>query len=96
MKSIVRTAIQRGNREVGGSVIEMGEAEYMIRATGYLKSPEDLAVALYRKLGIPPQALPILNLRWLGMLDEVDLGAEKISPLPPAETKGRAMINGSA
>jgi len=38
----VRGAIQRGNREVGGSVIEMGEAEYMIRATGYLKSKEDL------------------------------------------------------
>jgi Cu(I)/Ag(I) efflux system membrane protein CusA/SilA len=38
----VRDAIQAGNREVGGSVIEMGEAEYMIRATGYLKSVEDL------------------------------------------------------
>jgi Cu(I)/Ag(I) efflux system membrane protein CusA/SilA len=40
--SKVRSAIQKGNREVGGSVIEMGEAEYMIRATGYLKSVEDL------------------------------------------------------
>ena len=40
--SKIRAAIQRGNREVGGSVIEMGEAEYMIRATGYLKSKEDL------------------------------------------------------
>jgi Cu(I)/Ag(I) efflux system membrane protein CusA/SilA len=38
----IRTAIQRGNREVGGSVIEMGEAEYMVRATGYLASKEDL------------------------------------------------------
>ncbi|MEJ2534862.1 MAG: CusA/CzcA family heavy metal efflux RND transporter, partial [Gammaproteobacteria bacterium] len=38
----VRRAIERGNREVGGSVIEMGEAEYMIRATGYLQSIEDL------------------------------------------------------
>jgi Cu(I)/Ag(I) efflux system membrane protein CusA/SilA len=38
----VRSAIQRGNREVGGSVIEMGEAEYMVRATGYLQSEEDL------------------------------------------------------
>ncbi len=40
--SKIRMAIQRGNREVGGSVIEMGEAEYMIRATGYLDSIEDL------------------------------------------------------
>ncbi|NND43719.1 MAG: efflux RND transporter permease subunit, partial [Xanthomonadales bacterium] len=40
--SRIRSAIQRGNREVGGSVIEMGEAEYMVRATGYLDSIEDL------------------------------------------------------
>ena len=32
----VRSAIQRGNREVGGSVIEMGEAEDRVRATGAL------------------------------------------------------------
>ncbi len=38
----IRSAIQAGNREVGGSVIEMGEAEYMVRATGYLESIEDL------------------------------------------------------
>ncbi len=38
----VRSAIKRGNQEVGGSVIEMGEAEYMVRATGYLTSIEDL------------------------------------------------------
>ncbi len=38
----IRKAIQAGNRESGGSVIEMGEAEYMIRATGYLSSIEDL------------------------------------------------------
>jgi Cu(I)/Ag(I) efflux system membrane protein CusA/SilA len=38
----VRNAIKRGNQEVGGSVIEMGEAEYMVRATGYLTSKADL------------------------------------------------------
>jgi Cu(I)/Ag(I) efflux system membrane protein CusA/SilA len=38
----VRSAIQRGNQEVGGSVVEMGEAEYMVRATGYLTSIADL------------------------------------------------------
>ena len=40
--SQVRMAIQMGNREVGGSVLEMGEAEYMVRATGYLDSIADL------------------------------------------------------
>ncbi|MBT8076496.1 MAG: CusA/CzcA family heavy metal efflux RND transporter, partial [Gammaproteobacteria bacterium] len=38
----VRTAIKRGNQESGGSVIEIGEAEYMVRATGYLTSIADL------------------------------------------------------
>ena len=34
----IRNAIQRANQEVGGSVIEMAEAEYMVRATGYVSS----------------------------------------------------------
>ncbi len=38
----VRDAIERGNLESGGRVIEMAEAEYMIRATGYVDSLEDL------------------------------------------------------
>jgi len=52
----IRDAIQRGNREVGGSVIEMGEAEYMIRATGYLDSIEDLEAI---PLGMNAQGTPI-------------------------------------
>ncbi len=40
----VRQAIQRGNSETGGRVIEMAEAEYMIRATGYIDSIEDLSL----------------------------------------------------
>jgi Cu(I)/Ag(I) efflux system membrane protein CusA/SilA len=39
---MVEEAIRRGNQEVGGSVIEMAEAEYMVRATGYVKSIADL------------------------------------------------------
>jgi len=40
--SKVRTAIARGNQESGGRIIEMAEAEYMVRASGYIKSQEDL------------------------------------------------------
>jgi Cu(I)/Ag(I) efflux system membrane protein CusA/SilA len=40
--SHVRTAIQRGNQESGGRVIEMAEAEYMVRASGYIQGIEDL------------------------------------------------------
>ncbi len=35
-------AIQNANQEVGGSVIELAEAEYMIRTRGYLQSLKDL------------------------------------------------------
>jgi len=38
----VEQAIRAGNQEVGGSVVEMAEAEYMVRATGYVKRIEDL------------------------------------------------------
>ncbi|MEO5694707.1 MAG: CusA/CzcA family heavy metal efflux RND transporter, partial [Usitatibacter sp.] len=34
-------AIQRANQETGGSVLELGEAEYMVRASGYLKTLDD-------------------------------------------------------
>jgi len=38
----ISRAVQRANQEVGGSVIELAEAEYMIRARGYLTGIEDL------------------------------------------------------
>ena len=39
----IKQAIRSANQETGGSVIEMAEAEYMVRATGYLKNIEDLS-----------------------------------------------------
>lgn len=40
--SHVQIAVQRGNQETGASVVEMAEAEYMIRTTGYIKNVEDI------------------------------------------------------
>jgi Cu(I)/Ag(I) efflux system membrane protein CusA/SilA len=37
----VIAAVQKANQETGGSVLELGEAEYMVRASGYLKSLDD-------------------------------------------------------
>jgi Cu(I)/Ag(I) efflux system membrane protein CusA/SilA len=34
-------AVQRANQETGGSVLELGEAEYIVRASGYLQSLDD-------------------------------------------------------
>lgn len=53
----VRQAIQRGNQETGGSVIEMAEAEYMVRATGYIDELDDLNNI---PLGVNAQGTPIL------------------------------------
>lgn len=37
----VIAAIGRANQEAGGSVLELGEAEYMVRASGYLQTLDD-------------------------------------------------------
>jgi Cu(I)/Ag(I) efflux system membrane protein CusA/SilA len=53
----VKNAIQRGNLETGGSVLEMAEAEYMVRATGYVNELEDLRRI---PLGMNERGTPIL------------------------------------
>jgi len=53
----VKQAIQKGNREAGGSSIEMGEAEYMIRAKGYMKSIQDIEQV---PVGLGKNGVPIL------------------------------------
>jgi len=40
--SRVRVAIRNANHETGGAVIELAEAEYMVRASGYIKNARDL------------------------------------------------------
>jgi len=67
--SKVRGAIQRGNQETGGRVIEMGEAEYMIRASGYIDGQEDLRNI---PLGHTKMGTPIL----LNDIAEIRLGPE--------------------
>jgi Cu(I)/Ag(I) efflux system membrane protein CusA/SilA len=53
----IRNAIQLGNQETGGSVIELAEAEYMVRATGYIDSLADLQDI---PLGVNERGTPIL------------------------------------
>ncbi len=65
----VKLAIQRGNREAGGSTIEMGEAEYMIRAKGYMKSINDIEQV---PIGLGKNSVPIL----LKDIAEIQLGPQ--------------------
>jgi Cu(I)/Ag(I) efflux system membrane protein CusA/SilA len=54
----VTEALKRANQETGGSVIEMAEAEYIVRASGYLTSLDDFrAVPLKAAAGGVPVRL---------------------------------------
>jgi Cu(I)/Ag(I) efflux system membrane protein CusA/SilA len=41
--SAIRTAIGRSNNDVGGSVVELAENEYMVRSRAYLRGLDDLS-----------------------------------------------------
>lgn len=72
-------AVQRANQETGGSVLEMGEAEYMVRASGYLKTLDD-----FRK--IPLMTTPSGVSVRLGDVAHIQVG--------PEMRRGIAELNG--
>ncbi|MGI8487718.1 efflux RND transporter permease subunit [Pectobacterium sp. S5] len=58
------SAVQAANQENGGSVLELGEAEYMVRTTGYLKSTQDFNhVVITTRNGIPVLLQDVATLR---------------------------------
>ena len=62
----VRNAIARGNRETGASVIEMAEAEYMVRATGYIRDLDDIRdipLGMVNTRGVPLQVRHVAEVR---------------------------------
>ncbi|MDH3372898.1 MAG: efflux RND transporter permease subunit [Gammaproteobacteria bacterium] len=67
--SKLKSAIRSGNQEAGGSVIEIGEAEYMVRATGYLQGIDDLADI---PLGVNESGTPVV----LSDIAEIRLGPQ--------------------
>jgi Cu(I)/Ag(I) efflux system membrane protein CusA/SilA len=67
--SKIKAEIRSGNQETGGSVIEMGEAEYMVRATGYLQGIDDLSDI---PLGVNTEGTPIV----LSDVAEIRLGPQ--------------------
>ena len=77
--SHIQMAIQRGNQEVGASVVEMAEAEYMVRASGYIQGRDDLANI---PLGLNVNGTPLL----LKDVADIDVG--------PQMRRGIAELNG--
>ena len=50
----LRDALMAGNAETGGSVLQLAEAEYMVRASGYVKGPDDVrAIPVMVRAGVP-------------------------------------------
>ncbi|OHB39158.1 MAG: cation transporter [Phenylobacterium sp. RIFCSPHIGHO2_01_FULL_70_10] len=78
-------AIQRANQETGGSVLELGEAEYMVRAGGYLNDLEDFRAIPLRTAagGVPVQ---------LGDVASVQIGPEMRRGI--AELNGQGEVAG--
>jgi len=77
--SHIQRAIQRGNQEVGASVVEMSEAEYMVRASGYIQGIDDLRTI---PLGLDMNGTPLL----LKDVADIELG--------PQMRRGIAELNG--
>src|SRR6185312_1208117 len=71
-------AIRASNREVGGRVVEMAEAEYMVRGLGYVKSAADLTQIVVKSDG----PVPVL----LRDVARIELG--------PDERRGVTELNG--
>ncbi|MBC7945464.1 MAG: efflux RND transporter permease subunit, partial [Burkholderiales bacterium] len=55
-QSTIIEAVQSANAETGGSVLELGEAEYMVRARGYLKTLDDFRSI---PVGLGPGGTPV-------------------------------------
>ena len=71
-------AVRKANQEAGGSVLELGEAEYMVRASGYLASLDDFRhIPLATAGGVPVT---------LGDVARVQIG--------PETRRGVAELNG--
>ncbi|KWW35665.1 MULTISPECIES: efflux RND transporter permease subunit [Cupriavidus] len=75
----VLAALKGANQETGGSVLELGEAEYMVRATGYLKTLDD-----FRQVPIVTSDAGI----------PVRLGDVAVVQLGPEMRRGIAELNG--
>ncbi len=65
----LQRAIEKANQETGGSVIEMAEAEYMVRVRGYLQAKSELRAV---PLGVTSSGAPIQ----LEDVAEIRLGPE--------------------
>jgi Cu(I)/Ag(I) efflux system membrane protein CusA/SilA len=80
----VKQALKNSNNEAGGSVLELGEAEYAVRATGYLKSLDDFRSV---PVGLGSAGTPIL----LRDVARIQIGPETRRGISELNGKGEAV-----
>lgn len=80
----VNSAIQSGNQETGASVIEVAEAEHMVRTSGYLTGIEDLKAL---PLKVTAKGTPLL----LGDIADVNLGPQMRRGISELNGEGEAV-----
>lgn len=76
-------AIQKANQEAGGSVLELGEAEYMVRASGFLQSLDDFRA-------VPLMTTPAGVSVRLGEVARIQLGPEMRRGIGELDGEGEA------
>ncbi|AJR07885.1 CusA/CzcA family heavy metal efflux RND transporter [Photobacterium gaetbulicola] len=80
----VNMAIQAGNQEAGASVVELAEAEHMVRATGYVSSIDDLKNL---PLKVTDKGTPLL----LGDIADINLGPQMRRGISELNGEGEAV-----
>jgi Cu(I)/Ag(I) efflux system membrane protein CusA/SilA len=78
-QSMVADAVRRANQEAGGAAIEIGEAEHVVRASGYLRTDEDFRAIPLKSAG---EGVPVN----LGDVAWIEIG--------PQMRRGIAELNG--
>lgn len=80
----INKAIKAGNQEAGASVVEVAEAEHMVRATGYIKNIADLKNI---PLGVTSKGTPLL----LGDVADINLGPQMRRGISEFNGEGEAV-----
>ncbi|MBC7004760.1 efflux RND transporter permease subunit [Photobacterium sp. BZF1] len=80
----INMAIQAGNQEAGASVVELAEAEHMVRATGYVSNIDDLKSL---PLKVTEKGTPLL----LGDIADINLGPQMRRGISELNGEGEAV-----
>lgn len=80
----VRSAIERSNNDVGGSVIELAENEYMVRSRAYIRGVDDLATI---PVAVGERGTPIL----LSDIATLQIGGEARRGVGELDGEGEAV-----